>query len=211
MHKIAMASSAFCAGAFLATVFLFKTDPDDFLALDTLSSRVVAPFQSFTPSEFFIAITTLGSVFGVVLITLLVVFLMRSQRTLIARLIFASLASGLSVYAGKELIARVRPDGLPWLTQLHSYSFPSGHTAAATTLYGFIGIIVYFRMKRSLMRTVLLVLLASLVLAIGISRIVLSAHYGSDVLAGFFLGGLSLSLFFNYPLTRKERLYLKRK
>lgn len=211
MHRVALASSAFFGGAFCATVFLFKSDPDDFLALDTLSSQIVAPLQTFTPSEFFIAITTLGSGVGVALITALVVFLLRSQKTLVIRLLFASLASGLSVYAGKELIARVRPSSLPWLAELHSYSFPSGHTAAVTTLYGFIGIIVYFKLKHVLLRNAIVAFLLFLVLLVGISRIVLSAHFGSDVLAGFFLGGLALSLFFIYPLTRTERVYFKRK
>ena len=211
MHRRAIALSAFFGGAFLGTVLLFKTDPDDFVSLDSVASRVVAPFQTFTPSEFFIAVTTLGGTLGIALVTLLVIFHIRTQKTLGARLLFASLASGLSVYAGKELIARVRPSGLPWLTQLHSYSFPSGHTAATTTLYGFIALLVYFRVRNTVLRNALLALLVLVVLGVGMSRVVLEAHYGSDVLAGFFLGAFSLSLFFCYPLTRKEKAYLKLK
>lgn len=200
----------FFGGAFFATIFLLKTDPDDFVALDTLATRVVAPFQSYTPSEFFIALTTLGSVTGIVLGTLLVAFFLRSQKMLVFRLVTALLASGLSVMVGKLLIARVRPDGLPWLTQLHTYSFPSGHTASAMVLYGFCIILFYHRVRNVLLRNVLIAGCLFLIMGIGMSRIVLAVHYGSDVLGGLFLGGCSVSLVFIYPLTRRERLYLRK-
>jgi undecaprenyl-diphosphatase len=209
MHRSAFISTMFFGGAFLATVLLFKTDPDDFIALDSLASRIVAPFQSLAPSEFFIALTTLGSATGISLLFVLVAFLLRTERMLVLRLLAALLVSGLSVIAGKLLIARIRPDGLPWLTQTHSYSFPSGHTASATVLYGFIIVLIYYRMKRGLVRIALLAGCVAVIGGIGMSRIVLAVHYGSDVLAGFFLGAASLSLLWVYPFTKKEYAYLK--
>jgi undecaprenyl-diphosphatase len=210
MHRHAIAFTTFFGGAFFATIFLFKTDPDEFVALDTMATRVVAPFQSFTPSEFFIALTTLGSATGIILVTLLIAFFLRSQKMLVLRLVTALLASGLSVMIGKLLIARVRPDGLPWLIQLHTYSFPSGHTASATVLYGFCITLFYYRVRNATLRHLLILGSLFLILGVGMSRIVLAVHYGSDVLGGLFLGGCSLSLVFVYPLTRSERLYLKK-
>jgi undecaprenyl-diphosphatase len=209
MHRHAIATTLFFGGAFFATIFLFKTDPDDFIALDALAAHIVAPFQSLTPSEFFIALTTLGSGAGIALVTFLIAFFLRSQKMLILRLVTVLLASGLSVMVGKILIARVRPDGLPWLTQMHTYSFPSGHTASATVLYGFCIVLLYHRIRNVLLRNILIAGFALLIVGIGMSRIVLAVHYGSDVLGGFFLGGCALSLVFIYPLTRKERQYLK--
>ena len=208
MHRHAIALTTFFAGAFFATIFLFKTDPDDFVALDTLATRIVAPFQAFTPSEFFIALTTLGSATGIALVTVLTAFFLRSQKMLILRLITALLASGLSVMVGKLLIARVRPDGLPWLTQLHTYSFPSGHTASATVLYGFLLVLCYRKVRNVAYKNFLILAGLLLIIGIGMSRIVLAVHYGSDVLGGLFLGGCSVSLVFVYPLTRRERQYL---
>lgn len=208
MHTKALLLTSFFGAAFFSTVLLFKSDPDDFVALDALSRHAVLPFQSFTPSEFFIALTTLGGATGIMLVAIGVAVLLRRERMLILRLSFALIASGLSVMAGKMLIARVRPDGLPWLTQMHSYSFPSGHTASSTVLYGFIALLLYCRVRNPLVRNSVIALLLVLIASIGISRIVLAVHYGSDVLAGFFLGGCSLSLMFVYPLTPKERIYL---
>ncbi len=208
MHKQAFALTTFFGGAFCATILLFKSDPDDFVTLDTVAANVVKPFQAFTPSEFFIALTTLGSVTGIALVTLLVALYIRKERMLVLRLVTALLASGLSVSIGKMLIARVRPDGLPWLTQLHTYSFPSGHTASATVLYGFIAFLIYRRVQDTFSRNLYIALALLTIVLIGMSRIVLAVHYGSDVLGGFFLGGCSLSLVFVYPLTRRERDYL---
>ena len=211
MNRYAFLAATFSGGAFFATLFLFKTDPDDFVALDTFASNAVAPFQSFAPSEFFIAVTTLGSGMGIVLVTILISFFLRSQRMLILRLVTALLASGLGVRVGKMLIARVRPDGLPWLTQLHTYSFPSGHTAFATVLYGFIALVLYHRVRNTFWRNILILGSLLLIGLIGMSRIVLAVHYGSDVLGGLFLGGCSLSLVFLYPLTHTERNYFKKR
>ena len=61
------------------------------------------------------------------------------------------------------------------------YSFPSGHTgssfAAAFALY-------YYNKKEGILALILAAL-------IGFSRMYLSVHYPTDVLAGFVLGGLS--------------------
>lgn len=113
--------------------------------------------------------------------------------------------TSLSVSLVKSLIGRVRPPALPWLGQLHSYSFPSGHSASGMMLYGFVAIVVFLYMKKSLEKNLLLLALPLLILGIGISRIVLAAHYGSDVLAGFLLGGLWLSLVFVPNFSPQER------
>ena len=121
MNRIAVLAAAFCGGAFGATLVLFKIDPDDFVALDSLATKVVAPFQFFTPSEFFIALTTLGGLPAVALTCVLVAVFLRSEKKLLVRLILALGTSGLLVMLVKNSIGRIRPDGLPWLAQLHSY------------------------------------------------------------------------------------------
>ncbi len=64
------------------------------------------------------------------------------------------------------------------------YSFPSGHTAAAT-----VAAILF-----SLAAPVLLPFFFALAVLIGLSRIYLGVHYPSDVLMGFALGSFSFSL-----------------
>lgn len=67
------------------------------------------------------------------------------------------------------------------------YSFPSGHVATATSVYG--GIALWYR-KNKKIRIAAIVL----ILAVGLSRIYLGVHTPSDVLASFFAGLILLFL-----------------
>lgn len=64
------------------------------------------------------------------------------------------------------------------------YSFPSGHTAAATVA----------ALLFSMAVPALIPLFAALTILIGISRMYLGVHYPSDVLMGFTLGVFSFTL-----------------
>ena len=66
-------------------------------------------------------------------------------------------------------------------------SFPSGHTAAATCLFGGIAVLVC-RATRSWWRWVVVAAAVLLVVAVAASRLYRGAHYPTDVLGGAFLG-----------------------
>ena len=83
----------------------------------------------------------------------------------------------------KHIFQRARPSFDDPLLTLTTYSFPSGHTAAATVFYGLLACFIVCR-TRSWRRRVLAV--AGAVLMVGLvalSRMYLGAHYLSDVLA----------------------------
>lgn len=96
----------------------------------------------------------------------------------------------------KEIFQRSRPvlDGV--LPVLDSYSFPSGHTAAATLLYGLLAAWLVCRARSWRWRVVIAVLAVALVVLVGLSRVYLGEHYPSDVLAAMVAssGVLALSL-----------------
>ena len=94
----------------------------------------------------------------------------------------------------KLAIARPRPssDLVAVFFQLSDYSFPSGHTAQYTALFGFAFFLVYVLARRSAWRTALLALLALPIVLIGVSRMYLGQHWLSDVLGGYALGTLLL-------------------
>jgi len=87
------------------------------------------------------------------------------------------------VYGLKALFHRARPEAA--FASL-GYSFPSGHSFAAVTLYG---MLAYWLVRAaSRRRAWIWTGTVFLILAIGFSRVYLGVHYASDVAAGFAAG-----------------------
>ena len=116
---------------------------------------------------------------------------------LIARGRPTKLATWIAVFGGgwilerllKIAVHRTRPAFTPTRTSELTLSFPSGH--AMMCVLG-IGMLVYVLMvprpPAKPWREMLIGLAASIVLAVGISRVYLGAHYPSDVLGGYAFG-----------------------
>ncbi len=93
-----------------------------------------------------------------------------------------------------SVVGRHRPtvphlDGSP-----PTSSFPSGHTAASTTLYGILAIVVITHAARRWWGALAVLLAAVIVLSIGTSRLYRGMHYPTDVLGGILLGLLWISV-----------------
>ena len=92
----------------------------------------------------------------------------------------------------KMAFARGRPD---WGdVDLIGYSFPSGHTMAATLFYGLLGVFFVLRVKSWWWRASAVVLAFTIICVVGFSRIYLGAHYFSDVVAAFAAGAAWLAI-----------------
>ena len=74
-----------------------------------------------------------------------------------------------------------------------SPSFPSGHALESTAVYGGLALTLGRRLRRRCPRAVVFALGVALPLLIGFSRVYLSVHYLTDVLAGW-AAGLALAL-----------------
>lgn len=94
--------------------------------------------------------------------------------------------TGLWVRCTKGWMERVRPLG--GLVHESGFSFPSGHSAGTAAIFGMLAWLAARRLPPGRQGPVLA---AAAVLALGtaLSRVLLSAHYASDVLAGLALGG----------------------
>jgi membrane-associated phospholipid phosphatase len=92
------------------------------------------------------------------------------------------------------VVRRERPFRHSEFLDLGGYSFPSGHTMAATLLYGLLATFALLAWK-SWHRRFLVILGTALVIGlVGFSRIALGAHYLTDVLAAVMGGGSWLML-----------------
>lgn len=76
---------------------------------------------------------------------------------------------------------------------IHSYSFPSGHSAGSMVTYGLLAFLAFHSLPGP-WGTIAASLLAFLILSIGISRIYLGAHFASDVIGGWLVGAIGLAI-----------------
>jgi undecaprenyl-diphosphatase len=94
----------------------------------------------------------------------------------------------------KQFIHRPRPDTLyVSLMRFKTHSFPSGHAFGSMTAYGYV---CYLTLVNCPMpwSIIAAAILGALILLIGMSRIYLGAHYPTDVIGGWLLGLVCLSL-----------------
>src|SRR6201992_4292635 len=98
----------------------------------------------------------------------------------------------------KALVGRLRPVVAHPVAYGNGDSFPSGHALGSIVCYGAL-FLVFLPAARGTWRRVLAVVIAALVAAIGISRLLLGVHYISDVLGGWAVGitwlGITASAF----------------
>ena len=94
----------------------------------------------------------------------------------------------------KLVLHRARPNLTELAATLRTYSFPSGHTVAATLFYGFIA--VYLASLVSAWRWRVLAVLGAMLMVffVALSRVYLGVHYVSDVLAAMAEGIAWLAL-----------------
>jgi undecaprenyl-diphosphatase len=83
----------------------------------------------------------------------------------------------------KHVFRRARPSLDHPLLTLETYSFPSGHTAAATVFYGLLACWFLRRVHGWPARVLVLLAAACMIGLVALSRMYLGVHYLSDVLA----------------------------
>ncbi|MGE8569566.1 MAG: phosphatase PAP2 family protein [Achromobacter sp.] len=84
----------------------------------------------------------------------------------------------------KHTFERVRPEHDHGFVAATGWSFPSGHASAAMAVYGTACYLVW-RLAPASWRLPCVAVAAALIMAIGLSRILLQVHFASDVTAGF--------------------------
>jgi membrane-associated phospholipid phosphatase len=100
----------------------------------------------------------------------------------------------LTVQLVKVLVERPRPAANASVEQAHGFSFPSAHSATSVAVYATIAFILMRTSRHGRSRIAVAAVAGALVLAVGTSRVLLGAHYPTDVLAGWGFGALLASL-----------------
>jgi undecaprenyl-diphosphatase len=135
---------------------------------------------------------------------MLLLALRRRSWTPVILIAAAGIGSLLMTIAGKDIIDRHRPlrvDAIPPFET--SPSFPSGHTLNATVILGIVAYLLVLRRHHASSRALIIVGAVVIAVVTGLTRILLGAHWFTDVLAGWLLGAAWLAL-----VITAHRLYL---
>ena len=167
---------------------------DSIVAMDHFVSQQMSVLSDSSVVNFFIVVTSLASTpltLLVVLLTGILCFVIRRSHLFIGLLI-SVIGSTAFTYLSKLLFHRDRPIDI--LLHESTYSFPSGHATVTVALYGFIAYMA-IRFSQNFGKQVSLLLNAVfLFVLVGLSRIVLNEHYLSDVMGGYLVGALWLTV-----------------
>lgn len=153
--------------------------------------------------KLFTFIGSTKAVLAISLITLglLLYFRQKAQTILFLIVIIGTAALNLVL---KLFFQRARPD-LNRLIEISGYSFPSGHTMMATSLYIILAFILWRNAKNS-GRVLYIIAAIFMIGMIGVSRIYLGVHYPSDI-----AGGISASTFWLLIATSVYTIYMNKK
>ena len=148
-----------------------------------------------TTASAFYYFTQLGSTTGVAIMFLVaaLVLVLKKKWHYLAALLLAVLGTGASIYFTKVYFHRERPLDVGYYKP-SSFSFPSGHSAEALSLFGMIAVLVLLERQHIRNAYFWVSLCLTYILLIGFSRIFLGVHFVSDVVGGYLLGSLWLIL-----------------
>ncbi|QQK80673.1 phosphatase PAP2 family protein [Salicibibacter cibi] len=200
-----------CFGLFLLlSVFSFR---DDLTTLD----QAVSSWITETVSPFVVTLmdilTVMGSSEFVLVVTLMIaVFLLFRKRWQHSLFLLSLTFGGIALnFLLKILFQRERPGDMSVIEafgqsiEIASYSFPSGHTMRSTLLFLFAIYICDRFLRKNRSRTWGVVLFSALIIVVAISRVVVGAHFPSDIFAG-----VAISIVWFYVCLAILRFLLKR-
>ncbi len=176
---------------FAIRIFGIKDETHDFLVLDTLSGWVT-PFTT----SFLQTVTMLGSHTFLIPENLLLAFyflFVKKHRWYSIKVPVVALGGLLLMTLLKQFFNRPRPL-VPLLEPVRGLSFPRGHALMSVTFYGLLIFLVWENVKEPVRKWLLISFFVTLIILIGFSRIYLRLHYFSDVVAGFSIGVIWLSV-----------------
>jgi undecaprenyl-diphosphatase len=186
----------------VASIWLFADLADDVLGGDTsrfdesvllMLRRADDPATPIGPSWLAEAGRDITAIGGTAVLVLMItavsgyLWLVRKHGAM--WLVLASTIGGLLLSSLlKYFFARPRPDVVPHLADVHTASFPSGHSMMSAVVYLTLGALLTRLVARPLVKLYFLGVACLLTGLVGASRVYLGVHYPTDVLAGWLAG-----------------------
>ena len=181
-----------CAVALTVAAHFFSAFPFDLKItreLREIQNPVFAQIMQWVsvPGETWIETILAGIVIGICLLR---------RRWGEAVFVLATLSSVILTTLLKILVGRPRPETFPanpgdlfWFVD--QFSYPSGHVLFYVVFFGFIAFLAWSHLT-TYRRWLVVALCGFLIVFIGPSRVYLGAHWASDVIGSYIIGGLWL-------------------
>lgn len=169
-------------------------EDDDVSRVDRQIAEQVVDLRSEHLTEFARAVTALASTEAIlVVITVGVATAAFGQRrSQVIGVATAAIMAAVLVFTLKSLVGRDRPLPPISLTDQATNAYPSGHAAFAAAVWGAtVWVLVTGRSR--LVRVLALGATVLVIGTVGASRVYLGAHWTSDVVAGWAVGGIALT------------------
>ncbi|MEI4622039.1 phosphatase PAP2 family protein [Bacillus pfraonensis] len=204
LHRYELACIILLFAAF--ALIAWKVQAGGVTVIDKYVQGLVRGLQTENSLSFFSNFTKLGSAIGIISTLALSLFVFWKKRYYVAMVVYptAVLITHLINKGIKEIAQRDRPSLNEALDAL-GYSFPSGHAMLSIITYGFLGYIIAANVKNVAVKVVITIAMALLIIWIGLSRVILSVHYPTDILAGYCLSGILLIITIYFHRLLSER------
>ncbi|WP_020061788.1 phosphatase PAP2 family protein [Bacillus sp. 123MFChir2] len=189
LYEIVCIALLLCAFSLIA----WRVHSGGVTAVDEYVKGMVTGLQTESSLTFFRYVTKLGSGSGMAIVLAISLFCLWKKRYYVAMVIYPlSILSTHLINKGiKAIVKRDRPTLNEALDAL-GYSFPSGHAMLSIVTYGFLAYIIAANVKSVAAKYFVTIAAIVLIVLIGLSRIILSVHYPTDVLAGYCMSGVLL-------------------
>ena len=199
-----MMKGSFALLLFMIIGYIVKFYPEMLVSFDQPIQTAIRGDLPETLTLLFRAITHLIDIPVIITWVLIVAFIFyRKQWKLESYLMLGNLTlAGILIVTFKNIYQRPRPEILH-LVEEKGFSFPSGHSLAVTIMVGTLIVILSQRIKNTVWRKIVQILLSLYIVSVLVSRIYLGVHYPSDVIASLCVG-LGV-LFMEFPFYDKLR------
>ena len=199
-----MMKGSFALLLFMIIGYIVKFYPEMLVSFDQPIQTAIRGDLPETLTLLFRAITHLIDIPVIISWVLIVAFVFyRKQWKMESYLMLGNLAlTGILIVTFKNIYQRPRPEILH-LVEEKGFSFPSGHSLAVTIMVGTLIVILSQRIKNTVWRKIVQILLSLYIVSVLVSRIYLGVHYPSDVIASLCVG-LGV-LFMEFPFYDKLR------
>ena len=189
---------------FMIIGYIVKFYPEMLVSFDQPIQTAIRGDLPETLTLLFRAITHLIDIPVIISWVLIVAFIFyRKQWKMESYLMLGNLTlAGILIVTFKNIYQRPRPEILH-LVEEKGFSFPSGHSLAVTIMVGTLIVILSQRIKNTVWRKIVQILLSLYIFSVLVSRIYLGVHYPSDVIASLCVG-LGV-LFMEFPFYDKLR------